>query len=146
MNPYLYVALASLSPVLELRGAIPLGLGLHLDLSTMMIVALAANMLVAPLGFIGLKLVKFRELTYRLIGPHIERKIAKHRRRFETWGELALIPFVAIPLPGTGAYTGVLLAEFLGLNRLKSSLAIAIGVCLAGVIVLLASIGIIKLL
>ena len=145
MNPLVYVALAALSPVGELRAAIPLGLAFKENLNIIMLVALGSNLLVAPLSFIALKVVGFRKLAYRFLGPRIEQKIARHGRRFETWGELALIPFVAIPLPGTGAYTGALIAEFLGLNRLKSCLTIAIGVCLAGIITLLISLGLIKL-
>tara|TARA_Y100000310_G_C20494772_1_gene720984 strand:- start:86 stop:526 length:441 start_codon:yes stop_codon:yes gene_type:complete len=145
MNPYIYVALASMSPVLELRGAIPLGLGLHLDLFTLMLVAVLANILIIPLSFLVLKFAKFREILFRILGERIEKKIARHRARFETFGELALIPFVAIPLPFSGAYTGILLAEVLGYNRVKSGLAIAIGVLIAAAIVMLASIGVISL-
>ena len=144
MNPYFYVALASLAPVVELRGAIPLGLGLQLNLSALMFVAIAANILVIPLFFAALKVSGFRNIILRIFGKRAKRKIAKHSRRFELWGVLALIPFVAIPLPGSGAYTGIMIAELLGLNRVKSGLAISIGVCLAAVIVLLASVGIIS--
>jgi uncharacterized membrane protein len=145
MNPLLYVALASLSPVGELRAAIPLGLALKENLTTVMLIALIGNLLVAPFSFVALRIVGFRKLAYRLLGARIIRKISKHRKRFETWEELALIPFVAVPLPGTGAYTGVLLAEFLGLNRIKSTLTIAIGVCLAGIITLFLTLGAIKI-
>lgn len=144
MNPYAYIILASLSPIGELRAAIPLGLAWHLNLNIMMLIAITANLAVVPLCFIAMKLVRFRTLIHKLFGKRITKKIAKHRNRFEMWGELTLIPFVAIPLPGTGAYTGVLIAEFLGLNRLKSSLAIAIGVCIAGALTLLISVGIIS--
>lgn len=144
MNPYLYVALAAMSPILELRGAIPLGLGLHLDLSRLMFVSIASNIAVIPIAFIALKLARFRELIFRLLGGRTSRKIAMHRRRLELWGELALIPFVAIPVPLSGAYTGILIAETLGLNRFRSSLTIAIGVCIAAAIVMLTSLGFIK--
>ena len=145
MNPYIYVALAGLSPVWELRAAIPLGLGLRLDLLTLTLVAIAANLATIPITFLALKVSNFRKLVFRIVGARTARKIAKHSRRFEFWGELALIPFVAIPLPLSGAYTGVLIAEALGLNRLRSGLAIAIGVCIAAAIVMLASVGVVSL-
>jgi len=145
MNNYVYVALASLAPISELRGAIPLGFGLQLNLSALMFVAVVANILVIPLFFAILKVSKFRNIVLRLFGRRTTRKIARHSRRFELWGVLALIPFVAVPLPGSGAYTGVLIAELLGLDRLKSGLAIAIGVCIAAAVVLLASLGFIGL-
>jgi len=145
MYNYVYVALASMSPILELRGAIPLGLGLHLDLFTFMWVAILANILLIPLSFLFLKFSKFRRILFYFLGARIERKIAMHRRRFETHGELALIPFVAVPVPFSGAYTGILLAEVLGYNRVKSSLAISLGVLIAAAIVMLVSLGIVSL-
>jgi uncharacterized membrane protein len=143
---YEYIIIASLSPVGELRAAIPLGLALGLDLLTLVMVAIFANILIIPLMFLVLKFAGFRKIFFTILGKRIERKIDKHRARFETYGELALIPFAAIPLPGSGAYTATIIAEVLGYNRLKSGLAIAIGVCLAAIIVMLASLGIISAL
>jgi uncharacterized membrane protein len=60
----------------------------------------------------------------------------------EELGYIALMIFVAIPLPGTGAWTGTLIAWTLGLNRLKSFIAIAVGVLIAGLLVLLLSLGV----
>ncbi len=145
MNPYIYVALAGLSPVWELRAAIPIGIGLRLDLLTLTLVAIAANIAVIPLTFILLKISNFRKLVFRIAGKRTAHKIARHGRRFEFWGELALIPFVAIPIPLSGAYTAIFLAEALGLNRLRSGLAIAIGICMAAAIVVLASVGMFSL-
>jgi len=141
---YKYIILASLSPVGELRAAIPLGLAWGLDILTLVLVAIAANLLIIPLVFLVLKISKFRQIILAILGKRIEAKIAKHRARFETFGVLALIPFAAIPLPGSGAYTATLIAEIMGYDRIKSGLAIAIGVCLAAVIVMLASVGIIS--
>ena len=143
---YQYVALASLTPVVELRAAIPLGLALGLDLLALVMIAILANILVAPLVFLVLKFAGFRRLLFSVLGKKIETKINKHRTRFETFGVLALIPFVAIPLPGSGAYTGALIAEVLGYDRVKSCLTIAIGVCISAIIVMLASVSIVSAL
>jgi len=145
MNPYIYIALASMSPILELRGAIPLGLGLRLDLYWMMFIAIAANMLTIPVMFILLKVSRFRVFVLRIVGERTASKIAQHGRRLEFWGELALIPLVAIPVPLSGAYTGVFVAETLGLNRFRSGLTIAIGVCIAAAVVLVVSKGLVRL-
>ncbi|MEM4181563.1 MAG: small multi-drug export protein [Candidatus Pacearchaeota archaeon] len=84
--------------------------------------------------------------TYkRLFSEYIEKtrqKQEKFERKFHQIGYLALVIFVAIPLPGTGAWTGTFLAWLFGLERKKSILAISLGVLIAGVIVLMASYGI----
>ena len=63
-------------------------------------------------------------------------------KKINTIGFLALMVFVAIPIPGTGAWTGTLISWVLGLNRLKSIIYISLGVLMAGLIILLASMGI----
>ena len=72
----------------------------------------------------------------------IRRKADKLEKKMDNWGFLALALFVAVPLPGTGAWTGTLVAWVLGLERWKSFLAIALGVTIAGLIILFASLGI----
>ena len=70
------------------------------------------------------------------------RKAEKVSRKMENWGFVALCLFVAIPLPGTGAWTGCFVAWVLGLERWKSIIAIACGVLIAGLIILFASLGV----
>jgi len=72
----------------------------------------------------------------------VRKKSIKFQKDFKAIGYLALCLFVAIPLPGTGAWTGSFLAWFLKLNRLRSFIAIALGVTLAGFIVLFISLGV----
>jgi len=70
-----------------------------------------------------------------------QKKVDKVKERMDRWGYLALMFFVAVPLPGTGAWTGTIVAWIMGLNRLKSFVAIAAGVIIAGLIILLFSLG-----
>tara|TARA_Y100000310_G_scaffold329841_1_gene400406 strand:+ start:89 stop:370 length:282 start_codon:yes stop_codon:yes gene_type:complete len=74
-----------------------------------------------------------------------QKKVDKFERKYESLGFLALILFVAIPLPITGVWTGCLASWLLGLDRKKSILAIALGVIIAGVLVLLGTLGVINL-
>lgn len=71
----------------------------------------------------------------------IQTKASVVEKRMNKWGYLALTFFVMIPLPGTGAWTGTLISWSLGLNRLKSFVAIAIGIIIAGLIILALSLG-----
>ena len=156
---YLVVFLISMVPVIELRGGIPFGLspamGGALDLIPLYIVAIIGNMLPVPFIF-------FFERKILVWGSN--RKWSKGFNwlgRFFKWllnkGEkggkklkekagtsiyVALLLFVGIPLPGTGAWTGTLAASILDLDFKKSSVAIMLGVILAGIIMGLASAGI----
>jgi len=141
------IFLVSLVPAVELRGSIPLALVLFRDIHPLFVflICVALNLLVIPLTFKGLD----------LFAPPLIRKskriasiFAWFRRRSygREWGMVGLAAFVGIPLPGTGAYTGALIAYLLGMKRWQATLAIAVGVVIAGVIVTLAALGIISFL
>jgi len=74
-----------------------------------------------------------------------QKKVDKFEKRYETLGFLALVLFVSIPLPGTGAWTGCLISWSLGLDRKKSIIVISLGVLIAGIIILLGTLGFINL-
>jgi len=140
----------SMVPVLELRGAIPFGTahGINVWIST--IVSVLGNMV--PVPFIILFIRKIFDLI-RKISPHLDRlvhhfeeKADKHAdtvNRYKFWG---LFILVAIPLPGTGAWTGALVAAMLDLRLKKAIPAIFMGVVVAGLIVSLATAGIIAMI
>ena len=75
----------------------------------------------------------------------IQKKTDKFEKQYTSLGIIALMLFVAIPLPGTGAWTGCILAWVLGLERKKSIIAISAGVLIAGLIVFLVSLGVFSL-
>lgn len=146
-STYLGKALAtffiSMVPIIELRGAIPFGVGFGLDVWTVSILAVVGNMI--PIPFIILFIRKIfawmRSKSDRLNGlvSRLEAKADKHKAkvtRYEFWG---LCLFVAIPLPGTGAWTGALVAAMLDM-RLKNAIpAIFLGVIIAAVIMSVSS-------
>ncbi|AAB89552.1 COG2426 family protein [Archaeoglobus fulgidus] len=136
-------------PFSELRGAIPLALYFGFSPAEAYLLSVLGNILPVPFLLLFLDyLVRIAtkvELLARIYRRVVER-VERRKGVVERYGYLGLTIFVAIPLPVTGAWTGTLLAFLLQLNRLKAFLFISAGVCIAGVVVLLASIGIIRLL
>jgi len=144
MRDVLLVILATVTPVSELRGAIPLGIGLGLDPVLTFVVAVVTNILVfLPARFV---LKFFYDTVLRRI-PWFERYLVRLRRRgqptVEKYGLLGLVVFVAVPLPLTGAYTGTILSWLLAMEWKRSFVAVAVGVVLAGLIVTAATMGVI---
>lgn len=144
---YLLIALVSMVPIVELRGAIPIAEGLGLDIFIYYPVAIIGNML--PVPFIYLFARKFLEWgkDKKLIGKFftwcLEKGEKGGKKLKETAGNkglfFALLLFVGVPLPGTGAWTGTLAASFLKIDFKTSILAVTLGVLLAGIIMSLGS-------
>jgi uncharacterized membrane protein len=140
------VFLISLVPAAELRFSIPLALGLKVAPTLIVfLICVGLNLLVIPITFIGLDLLAppliLRSKRIAAIFAWFSKR--GHGRK---WGVLGLALFVGVPLPATGAYTGVLIAYVLRMKRAQSALAIAAGVIIAGTLVTLASVGVISLL
>ena len=149
LNDIIYVLITSMLPVIEIRGALPLALALDIPTALAFILCVIGNMIPIPfLILLTRKILSWMKTlkVFRPIAEKIEAKGLKNSKgaqKISFWGLLIL---VAIPLPGTGAWTGALVASLLNM-RLKDSLpAIFVGVCIAGLIVLLVSLGIIHLL
>ena len=142
----LYLLALAAAPVSEARGAIIYGIGSGMNAVTVFLLAILINIAIIPFLFGFLKLAGFRKFVFRIYGERITRSIEKNRHLLEKYGELALLLFVAIPLPVTGAYTGVFVADTLGFNRRRAILFISLGVIIAATIVLLGASGIIKIL
>jgi uncharacterized membrane protein len=156
MNELLWIVLISILPIFELRGSIPLAVNYCLkndcSIWPVFIVILILNLFVIFivfffLDFIHKKMLKFGiyNRAFERILKRTQKKIDQVEKNMGSWGYAALAIFVAIPLPATGAYTGALIAWFLGLDRKKSAIAISVGVIIAGIIVLLGSLGILSL-
>ena len=144
---YLLIALVSMVPIVELRGAIPIAEGLGLDIFIYYPVAIIGNML--PVPFIYLFARKFLEWgkDKKLIGKFFTWCLEKGEKGGEKLKEtagnkglfFALLLFVGVPLPGTCAWTGTLAASFLKIDFKTSILAVTLGVLLAGIIMSLGS-------
>jgi len=149
---YLLVFLVSMFPLIELRGAIPLGLspllGDALPLIPLYTISILGNMLPVPLIFFFARKVLIWGANKKFIGKFFtfclekgEKGGKKLQKKAGRGLYFALFLFVGIPLPGTGAWTGTLAASFLNMDFKKSSIAVMAGVILAGIIMGLASFG-----
>lgn len=150
---YLLVLFVSMVPLIELRGAVPIGLspllGDALPLLPLYIVCIIGNMLPVPFIFFFARKVLIWGADKKFIGKFFTFCLEKGEKGGQKLQEkagrglyFALFLFVGIPLPGTGAWTGTLAASFLNMDFKKSILAIIAGVILAGIIMGLASLGV----
>ncbi len=141
MSEILYVFFCSMLPIIELRGAIPLGIIAGLPWYLNYIICFVGNMLPIPFILIFIRaILKWMKQTRRLSGiaNWLETKADKNSDKIRRYEALGLFIFVAIPIPGTGAWTGALIAALLRM-RIKVALPmITIGVLVAGVIMILA--------
>ena len=138
---YLIVFLISMVPIVELRGAIPVAVGMGLPLLPSYILAVIGNMIPVPFIYLfARKLLEWGKdkpviggfFTFCLEkGQAGGRKLQQKAGKGLFW---ALLIFVGIPLPGTGAWTGTLAASLLDIGFKKSVLAVMLGVLLAGII------------
>lgn len=148
INNELLICLVSASPVVELRGAIPLGIAKGLSLSEVFFYALLGNLLpVLPLTVFFRWMINRSEQIKSIerIFKWWFKRVEKKSKIIETYGFWGLVFFVAVPLPGTGAWTGSAAAALFNFKVGKAVLAIALGVLLAGIIVTLGSAGLIKI-
>lgn len=145
VSPQIITFLISMIPLLELRGSIIVaGSILRLPFLQTFIAAVIGNML--PIPFILFFIEKIFGWMKKVRGLQkfpewIEAKAMKKSEQIEKYGYLGLFLFVAIPLPGTGAWTGSLLAVLFGMKPKKSLFFIFLGVLTAGIIMSLVSFG-----
>jgi uncharacterized membrane protein len=141
---YLIAVGLSMAPIAELRGGLPYALSQGAAPGIAYAVAVAANLAVVPLILVGLgwaeRVFRRWEPTRRLIDALFKRTRRKGRL-VERLGSVGLILLVAIPLPGTGAWTGAVASVLLGIPFRRALGLIAMGVLTAGLLVLLASLG-----
>ncbi len=135
----------SMVPIIELRGALPVATGAGLDWKIAIPVAIIGNLVPVPFIIIFIKKIfawmSKREGFLAHIVVKMEEKAFSKKDTIEKYGPWGLWIFVAIPLPGTGAWTGALIAAMMGISLKKSFPAIACGVLTAGIIVAFVSYG-----
>ena len=148
-NSYLSVFLVSILPVVELRGAVPFGIGMGLDWRIVYLVSVIGNVLPAPFIILFLrKILDFLKRTKYFSGfaTWIHERSMQKAEDVTKYKMLGLFLFVAIPLPGTGAWTGSAIAALLNM-RLKDALpSIVLGVVCAGILMLGLSFGFVELI
>jgi len=140
----LYIFLISMVPLIEQRGAIPVGIiGYHINPWTVFIVSLLGSFVPAPFVYLffnkilaWMKKIKF----FHKFTDFIDRKIQKGAKQVEKYMEIGLTIFVGIPLPTTGLWTGSAIAAFLGLDFKKSMICVFLGGIISAVIITILSV------
>lgn len=143
-------ALISMLPVVELRGGLPAGVAMGLPIPAAFLAALLGNMLPVPFVILFVRpLFRWVRVHIPKLGGFVSRleRRAEEKSvnvsRYELWG---LLIFVAIPLPGTGAWTGALIAAVLNMRLKRAVPAIFFGVVIAGCIITVLTYGVTLLL
>lgn len=148
---YLIIFFISMVPIVELRGAIPVAVGMGMEgwqLFWAYVICVIGNMLPVPLIYFFARKVLIWGKDKKYIGKFFTFCIEKGEKGGKKLQKkagrglfIALMLFVGIPIPGTGAWTGTLAASFLDMGFKKSVIAVMLGVLIAGVIMALASMG-----
>ena len=143
LKNYLWVFLISMVPLIELRGAIPVSQALGMPILPSYIISVIGNMLPVPFIYLFARKVLEWGADKPIVGKFftfcLEKKLQEKAGRGLF---VALLLFVGIPLPGTGAWTGTLAASILDMDFKSSTLAVMLGVLLAGIIMGVASLGV----
>ena len=141
------VFLISLMPILELRGGLIAAALLDVNPVASYIISIIGNIIPVPfiLWFIN-RILDWMRKGKRLskIAKWLDKKVEKHKGQIEKFGFWGLVFVVGIPLPGTGAWTGCLIASVLEMDRKKAFLAAMIGIFMASIIMMILSFGILK--
>ena len=147
IKKYLLIFFISMVPLIELRGAIPTAVTMDLDYLTSMVVCCVGNMLPVPIIYLFARQVLLWGADKPYIGPFFRFCLDKGQRGGQKLRAkagrgglfLALMLFVGIPLPGTGAWTGTLAASFLNMGFKSTVAAVSLGVILAAIIMVVGS-------
>ncbi len=153
LKKYILIFLVSMVPIVELRGAIPIAVGMGLPKLTSFIIAIIGNMVPVPFIYLFARKILIWGRDKKIIGPLFDwcyKKGEKGGKKLEAKAGkglyVALLLFVGIPLPGTGAWTGTLAASILNMDFKKSVIAVTLGVLLAGIIMMCISFGIFEII
>lgn len=146
LKKYIYIFLISMVPLIELRGAVPVSQVMGLPIVPSFIVCIIANMLPVPIIYLFARKVLIWGADKPIIGKFFSfclEKGEKGGKKLQAKGGrglfVALLLFVGIPLPGTGAWTGTLAASILDMDFKSTVAAVMLGVLLAGMIMMIVS-------
>lgn len=150
LQKYLLCFFVSMVPIIELRGGVPIAIGMGIDFLPALAICIIGNMLPVPIIYLFARKVLLWGCDKKYIGKFFTYCIEKGERGGEKLKEkagkkglfVALMLFVGIPLPGTGAWTGTLAASFLNMGFKETTKSVMLGVVIAGLIMLVASTGV----
>lgn len=145
----LIVFIISMLPILELRGGLIAASLLKLPPLESYIISIVGNVIPVPFILLLINRIlrameKSRFKLFNKIHSFLHKKIMKNKDSIEKYGFWGLVIFVGIPLPGTGAWTGAIIAAFLEMDRKKAFLGILLGMLMASIIMMIISFGLIS--
>ena len=147
LQKYLLIFFVSMVPLIELRGSMVMAVGMELDYLRALVICVLGNMLPVPVIYLFARQVLIWGADKKYIGNFFRYCLEKGARGGEKLRKkagrgglfVALMLFVGIPVPGTGAWTGTLAASFLNMGLRSTVLSVSLGVVIAGVIMMLGS-------
>ena len=142
LNHDVVIFIISLLPILEMRGGMIAATLLGVPYVRALIICVIGNIIPIPFILLFIKKIFAWLKNFKTTGRFVnwlEAKTLKKRGQIDKFGFWGLILFVGIPLPGTGGWTGALLASLLGIPVKKSSFAIGLGICLCAIIMSVAT-------
>lgn len=150
LKKYLLIFLISMVPLIELRGSMIMAVGMELDYWTALWISVLGNMVPVPLIYFFARKVLVWGADKPYVGKFFRFCLEKGEKAGKKLTDragrgglfIALMLFVGIPLPGTGAWTGALGASFLNMGIKTTAVAVSLGVIIAGIIVGTASTGV----
>lgn len=146
MKEILMTFIMAMVPVIELRGAIPYGVLQGLSIGEALAVSIAGNLAPIPVLIVFTRRVfewlKGKSTHLNRLVLKLEAKAEAKKETVEKWEFLGLIILVAVPLPGTGAWTGALVAAMMDMRLKRAFPAVVIGVIIAGIIVSIVTFGV----
>lgn len=149
LGPRLVTFIVSMIPVVELRGAVPVGVYFGLPVWEAAVISVIGNMIPVPfiIAFIRVIFDWMRKHVKFMTGiiDKLEARANKKSETVKTGEFIGLMLFVGVPLPGTGAWTGALIAAMLNMRLKRAIPPILLGVIIAGIIVSLATAGVVHL-
>ena len=146
---YVYILFISMLPIIELRGSIPVAFAMKLPLIPSFLVSVIGNLLPVPfILWLITPLCNWLKKTrmFSWFPAFLERKVDSNKEKVTKYANWGLFLFVAIPLPGTGAWTGALIASFLDFKFKDALISIILGVLTAGLIMSVFSYGLLGLI
>lgn len=149
IDKIIYVFLCSMVPIIELRGAIPMGAAFEIPFYINYIICVVGNMIPVPFILLFIRhILQWMKKVPKLdkIAIWVENKAEKNKGKVQKYAFWGLYIFVALPLPGTGAWTGSLVAAMLDMRMKKAIPSVLLGVMTAGIIMTLASYGVLGFL
>lgn len=142
LRRFIYTFLVSMVPAVEVKGAIPFGIALGLDVRLAYVAALlGSGIVVCFLAFVTnwfYRFCKARNLLKRFIG-WIDKITGKNREKIQKFGPLAIFAYVAVPIPGTGTWTGSIIAGVINLKPRSIIISVFCGNMVSGLIMALLS-------